>query len=108
MKILLSVIDSQTGTADAIEMSRIKVFNDKLRQAGQFLFADGLCAPHQAWVCDHRSGQASILPGTLHTETEYLSGFWLLEVESIEQAKAIATEASSCCNRRVELRPCMS
>jgi hypothetical protein len=36
---------------------------------------------------------------------ENFSGFWLIEAESIEVARALAFAGSKACNRKVELRP---
>ncbi len=34
-----------------------------------------------------------------------MSGFWIIQADSLEQAKSLAAEGSKACNRKVELRP---
>ena len=75
MRFLISVIDSQTGTATSDEMAAIDAFNDGLRERGQFVFAGGLSAPDSAKVIDNRSNRGEVNSGPLHQSSEYLSGF---------------------------------
>ena len=105
MRFLISVIDSQTGTATAAEMGAIDAFNAGLRERGQFIFAGGLSAPDSAKVIDNRSNRGEVSAGPLHHGNEYLSGFWIVEAKDESAALAIANGASMACNRRVELRP---
>ena len=104
MRFLISVIDSQTGTATSDEMTAIDAFNDGLRERGQFIFACGLSAPDSAKVIDNRNNIGEITSGPLHGGSEYLSGFWIIEAEDGEVALLIANSASLACNRKVELR----
>ena len=104
MRFLLSVIDSQTGTATADEMTAIDAFNDGLRERGQFIFAGGLSAPDLAKVIDNRSNRGEVNVGPLHKGNEYLSGFWIIECDDAAQAEELARNASKSCNRKVELR----
>jgi len=105
MRFLISVIDNQTGTAAADEMAAIDAFNDGLRERGQFIFAGGLSSPDSAKVLDNRSNRGEVNAGPLHRNTEYLSGFWIVEAKDEAAALALANSASMACNRRVELRP---
>ena len=105
MRFLISVIDSQTGTATAAEMAAIDAFNAGLRERGQFIFAGGLSSPDSAKVIDNRENIGEITSGPLHGGNEYLSGFWIVEAKDEAAALAIANGASLACNRRVELRP---
>ena len=36
---------------------------------------------------------------------EYLGGLWIIEAADLDEALALATEGSKCCNRKVEVRP---
>ena len=104
MRFLFSVIDSSTGSATAEEMSAIDTFNDGLRQRGQFIFACGLSSLESALVIDNRNGVNLVSEGPLHDSHEYISGFWIIEAKSADEARALAEGASLACNRRVELR----
>jgi hypothetical protein len=104
MKFLISVIDDRTNSALPGEMEAIDAFNDRLRASGHWVFAGGLAAPESATVIDNRGSRGEVTPGPLHVATEHMSGFWIIEVPSEDIARAIATEGSKACNRKVELR----
>lgn len=105
MRFLISVIDTETGTATAAEMAAITSFNERLRENGQWVLACGLTSPTEAVVVDGRDGGAQVIEGPLHETVEYVSGFWVVEADDDSDARSIAIEASTACNRRVELRP---
>ena len=104
MRFLVSVIDSQTGSATPEEMAAIDAFNGGLRERGQFIFACGLAASDSAIVIDNRNNKGGITAGPLHGGSEYLSGFWIIECDSAAQAEELARNASKSCSRKVELR----
>ena len=104
MRFLFSVIDSATGTATKEEMSAIDAFNAQLRATGAFIFACGLSSLESALVIDNRNGVNHVSEGPLHDSHEYISGFWIIEAKSADEARSLATSASLACNRRVELR----
>lgn len=89
LKFLIAVIDTKVNTGTAEEMVTIDAFNEKLEQNGHFIMAAGL-------------DTAKIL---VTAAGEYMSGFWIIQAESLEQAEALAAEGSVACNRKVELRP---
>jgi hypothetical protein len=105
MKVLISVIDSQIGSASVDEISKITLFNNRMREEGRLIFSDGLSSPKDAYVVDNRSSEHKVFPGSLHHSCEFISGIWILEVENMDEARSISLEASFSCNRRVELRP---
>jgi len=105
MHYLLSVIDDSTAFATDDEMAEITAFNHRLRDNGHFVYANGLTDPRLALRIDNRSGSALVEPGTLVTGAEQYSGCWIIDAETPELAQTLATEASACCNRKVELRP---
>lgn len=105
MKFLISVIDDQTGSGTSAELAEINAFNQELRDSGQFVMAAGLEHPSESTVLDYRADSQSAKAGPLIDSAEYLSGFWIIEAQSLQQAKLIAAKASHSCNRRVELRP---
>ena len=105
MKFIISVIDDLTGSGTPDEMTQINIFNDQLREDGQFIFAAGLAAPEKADVIDNRNGANFSTGKPLFDAKENFSGFWLIEAESIEVARKLAFAGSKACNRKVELRP---
>ena len=106
MQFLISVIDHETGRATSAEMAAIDAFNARLVADGHWVFAGGLTAPGAAAVLDGRGDQPTEQIGTLSPMGgEYLSGCWIITAPDVETARALAFDASRCCNRRVELRP---
>ena len=89
MKFLIAVIDTQVNTGTPEESVTIDAFNEKLQANGHWIMGAGL-------------DTAQIL---VTAEGEYMSGFWIIEADSLEQAEALAAEGSVACNRKVELRP---
>ena len=98
------MIDSKTGQATGDEMAAIDAFNDKLEAAGQRLLAVGLQSPSHAVVVDGRGGAREISEGPLHDTHEYMSGMWIIQADSDEEARELALEGSKACNLRVEVR----
>ena len=102
MKFLLSVIDSVERLPHSPqERQAIDDFNEKIENAGQRLMAVGIDAPSQSTVFDFRN----VTEGPLIESDEIIAGFWVIEVENLEVAQALAAEGSKSCNRKIELRP---
>jgi hypothetical protein len=36
---------------------------------------------------------------------EFLAGFWIIEAADLDEALALAMDASTACNRKIEVRP---
>ena len=124
MQFLFSVIDDRTASGTPEEMAAISQLNERMRAAGQRVFAGGLAAPETATTVDNRDGRGLATPGATVTGptvagptvagptvtgplgrgTAYLSGLWIIEVSDEAAALALAREASLVCNRRVEGR----
>jgi len=105
MRFILFVIDDQSNSAKPGEMQAIDAFNDSLRENGHWIYAAGIGSPTSATIFDNRDSAGVIEAGSLYPATEHYSGFWLIEADSLETAKALAASGSLACNRRVELRP---
>jgi hypothetical protein len=112
MQYFLSVIDDgqaqaalRTDSATDEEAAAIDVFNERLQEAGHWVFAAGLGAPDTATVVDNRDGRALLTDGPFVESKEYLAGFWLIEAADLDAALELAAEGSKACNRRVEVRP---
>ena len=104
MQYLVSVIHDQPGLATPDEMAAIDAFNDRLQAEGHWVFAGGLASPSAATVVDNRDGEAVFTDGPF-VESEFLAGFWILEVPDLDVALKLATAGSRACNRRIEVRP---
>ena len=80
-------------------------FNDKLEREGHLVFADGLEPATTATTVDGR-GDAPVFTDGPYLETkEFLGGFWVIEAADLDEALALATEASRACRGKVEVRP---
>jgi len=105
MRFIIFVIDGSSNTATGTEMQDIDAFNEKLESNGHWIYAAGIGEPSTATVIDNRLGAGESAPGSLTHGAEHYSGFWLIQAETLEQAKELAAQGSKACNRRVELRP---
>lgn len=107
MQFLINVLHDSRGLAPQSEMDDIDVFNTKLQADGHWVFAGGLGFPDaaSATVLDNRDGRGLVTDGPFAESKEFVVGFWIIDVPSLEVARALAAEGSRACNRRVELRP---
>jgi len=69
-------------------------FDKALREAGQLVPAEGLASPHEAKVVRAGKDGAPITDGVFPATKEFLAGYWIVEVQSPEQAYEIAARAS--------------
>jgi hypothetical protein len=105
MQYLVSVIDSATATADEERMAAIGVFNRRLQEQGNWVFAGGLGAPATATVIDARGEEPVISDGPFLESKEFFVGFWILEAPDLDVALRLAAEGSKVCGQKVEVRP---
>ena len=105
MKYIIFVIDDQTEKAGSNEMAAIDEFNEMLQDKGHWITAAGINHGEAASVLDNRNGAGIVIEGSLYSQPEHYSGFWLVEAPDNETALALAAAGSKACNRKVELRP---
>ena len=105
VRYIIAVIDSETGTASSDESVAIDEFNAFLEANGYWILAAGIGGPSTATVFDNRNGAHSETPGSFVTGDEFMSGFWLVNADTLEVARSLAEAGSRACNRKVELRP---
>lgn len=89
--------------------------NSALRKSGEFVSAEGLASPHEAKVVRAGKDGVPITDGVFPEAKEYLAGYWIVDVQSPEQAYAIAARASAApgpggapMNMPIEVRQVMS
>jgi hypothetical protein len=71
-------------------------FNKQLKADGNFVEAHGLDLPSEARVVRAKAdGVPAVTDGPFAEAKEFLAGFWIIDVESTEQAHAIAARASA-------------
>lgn len=75
----------------------MKDLNKDLREAGEFVAAEGLAPPGQARLIRSKTAQGSteVTDGPFAESKEFLVGYWIVDVESAERACAIAGKAST-------------
>jgi hypothetical protein len=91
-------------------------FNKELTAAGQLVGAEGLAPPGEAKrVRAAKADGPPVTDGVFPETKEFLAGYWIVEVDSPEQAYAIAGKASTApgpggapLNMPIEVRQVMS
>jgi len=86
-----------------------------LREYGELVSAEGLADPKQAKIVRAGKDGEPITDGVFPEAKEFLAGYWIVDVESPEQAYAIAARASAApgpggspINMPIEVRQVMS
>jgi len=73
----------------------MKDLNKELNEEGVFVSAQGLASPGQARIVRAGQGAPEVTDGPFAESKEFLAGFWIVDVETPEQAYAIAARVSS-------------
>jgi hypothetical protein len=89
--------------------------NRDLHEAGEWVSAEGLSYPDQAWLVRAGKDGTPVTDGVFAESKEFLAGFWIVDVESPERAYAIAARISTApgpggkpLNMPIEVRSIMS
>jgi len=69
--------------------------NRALRESGELVSAEGLASPPEAKLVRAAKDGTPITDGVFPESKEYLAGYWIVDVDSPEQAYRIAARASS-------------
>lgn len=72
----------------------MRAFSRELKDSGVFVASEGLGWPHEARLVRAGSKGEPITDGVFPESKEFLAGYWIIDVESPEQAYAIATQLS--------------
>ena len=84
--------DSEKGfvrTPEAMAMmAAMGRFNDELRKAGIFLFADGLTPSSRGKRVAFDGPGRTVIDGPFAATSELVAGFWLWEVKDMDEAVA--------------------
>lgn len=80
-------------------------FNEKLKAAGHWVFADGLEQATTATVVDGQGARPVVTDGPYLESKEHMGGFWVIEAPDLDVALDLAAEASRACRGKVEVRP---
>jgi hypothetical protein len=89
--------------------------NKALHESGELVSAEGLASPQEAKVVRAGKDGAPITDGVFPESKEFLAGYWIVDVETTEQAHLIAARASAApgpggapMNMPIEVRQVMS
>ncbi|HSU08178.1 MAG TPA: YciI family protein [Pseudonocardia sp.] len=80
-------------------------FNQKVRDAGAWVFAGGLTPVQQATTVDNTGDTPIVSDGPYAESKEYLGGFWVIQAADLDEALQWAKEGSAACRGKVEVRP---
>ena len=75
-------------------MAAAAQLNTDLQEAGAFVFAGGLHPPSSAKTIEVTDGETTVDDGPFVEATEYVGGFWIIEVDDEEAAVEWATRIS--------------
>jgi hypothetical protein len=96
-------------------IAHMQRLNKDLRDAGEFVLGEGLTFPDHAKLVRAGKDGTPITDGVFPESKEFLAGFWIVDVDTPEQAYAIAARASAApgpagvpLNMPIEVRPLMS
>jgi hypothetical protein len=85
--------------------ARTELVNDRMRDAGAYVFAGGLKPADVATVV-RQSGDEFLTTDGPYAETkEYLGGFWIIDAADLDEALDWARQATAACGGPVEVRP---
>jgi hypothetical protein len=70
-------------------------FNKELKDSGVLVATEGLAFPDQAKIVRAGSDGTPITDGVFPEAKEFLAGYWIVDVESPDQAYRIAARASA-------------
>lgn len=73
----------------------MRAFSKELKDSGVFVATDGLAWPGEAKMVRAEKNGEPITDGVFPESKEFLAGYWIIDVESPEQAYKIAARASA-------------
>ena len=76
-------------------MAFMRRFNKELKDEGKFVATEGLGWPSEAKIVRAASDGAPITDGVFPESKEFLAGYWIVDVESAEEAYRIAARLSA-------------
>jgi len=85
--------------------AQVSAFNEKLTQAGAWVFGAGLHPASSATVVRAQTDQVSMTDGPYAESKEQMGGFWVIEAPDLDAALDWASQAAAACEGPVEIRP---
>ena len=103
-------VGEELPTGDDVQrmLTQVDAFNQKVTDAGIWVFAGGLEPIETTTTVDATGSEPIITDGPFSEAKEWIGGFWVLEAPDLYAALKLAIEASAACEGRVEVRPFQS
>jgi hypothetical protein len=76
-------------------IANMRSFSKELKDAGVFVDTKGLALPHEAKIVRAGQNGEPVTDGVFPESKEFLAGYWVIDVETPEQAYQIAARASA-------------
>jgi hypothetical protein len=73
----------------------MRSFSKELNEGGVFVDTKGLALPHEAKIVRAGQNGEPVTDGVFPESKEFLAGYWVIDVETPEQAYKIAARASA-------------
>ena len=103
-------VGEELPTGDDVQrmFTQVDAFNQKVTDAGIWVFGGGLEPIETTTTVDATGPEPIITDGPFTEAKEWIGGFWVLEAPDLDAALKLAIEASAACEGRVEVRPFQS
>src|SRR4051794_36851116 len=105
---LMIPLGYETATPDVqLDPERVAAmmrYNEALKDAGVLITLDGLHPPSTGARVSFASGKPLVTDGPFTEVKEVLGGYWMIEVNSKEEAIAWATKCPASSNEIIEIR----
>ena len=96
---------SETDEERTAQMTRTSQVTDEMKAAGSWVFVGGLLPSHASTVVRPSGGTTTMTDGPFAETKEQLGGFWVIQVDDLDQALAWAGKCALACGRPIEVRP---
>ena len=83
----------------------VNQLNQKMIDAGAWVFGGGLHTPDTATVVRSQDGEVLTTDGPFPEAKEQIGGFWVIEADDLDAALDWASQATIACRGPVEVRP---
>jgi hypothetical protein len=89
---------------DAAHVAAMMKYNESLKQAGVLLSLDGLHPPSTGARVSFKSGKATVIDGPFTESKEVVGGYWMIQVNSRQEALDWASRCPALDNEIIEVR----
>ncbi|SDW60662.1 Uncharacterized conserved protein [Amycolatopsis xylanica] len=95
------------GPEDEVQamMARTGKVTEEMKTAGAWVFVGGLENSDASTVVRPADGTTTITDGPFAETKEQLGGFWVIQVEDLDEALAWAGKCALACGQAIEVRP---